>query len=173
MNETLAPAEVPRSVNVAQRYIHSDLFERLVKDADDLVGLVAYGLYQQRKREWMAAHEKMRGSAPTEDDLKAHALNYQQSMIDAIKTEAEGILFAFSDEIMEAKKPQMISDALNARTTEELASLRSSIRKISSYRHHIIGHVIGFFVLVGLVVAVTLAIKYEPHLRDWVGVIPH
>lgn len=167
-------SRAPRALsNNANRYVHSDIFERLVKDADDLVGLVAYGLYQQRKREWMAAHEKTRGSPPTEDDLKAHALNYQQSMIDAIKAEAEGILFAFSDEIMEAKRPQMMADALNARTIEELSGLHLSIRKVSSYRHHIIGHVIGFFVLVGLVIAVTLAINYEPHLRDWVGLIPH
>jgi hypothetical protein len=64
-----------------------------------------------------------------------------------------------------------MEEAFNNRTVQELGTLRGAIKKISGYRHHVVGHVIGFFVLVALFWIVLLAIKYEPSVREFV--MPH
>ena len=45
------------TATVEDRYVHSNVFARLVRDQNDLTGLVAYGLYKIRKREWIDKHE--------------------------------------------------------------------------------------------------------------------
>lgn len=147
-----------------QRYIHSDIFDRLVTEPDDLPGLVAYGLYQQRKRQWMADHESKFGRQPSEEELRQYAFGYRDGAVEALKNDAQGILFRFSEEVIELQKPDLIAEAFNARTQEELGSLRTSIKKISGYRHHIVGHVVGFLCLLALAFIFTVAIRYEPHL---------
>jgi hypothetical protein len=50
------------------------LFRKLVAADEDLVGLVAYGLYKQNKYEWLAAFEKSCGRRPTADESNAYVL---------------------------------------------------------------------------------------------------
>jgi hypothetical protein len=50
------------------------VFKKLVNADDDLVGLIAYGLYKQNKYEWLAAFEKSCGRRPGADEFTAYAL---------------------------------------------------------------------------------------------------
>ena len=50
------------------------LFKKLVTSDDDLVGLVAYGLYKQNKYEWLGAFENSCGRRPTADESRAYVL---------------------------------------------------------------------------------------------------
>jgi hypothetical protein len=42
-----------RVVGAGDRYIHSEIFDRLVHGPNDIPGLVAYGIYQTRKRTYI------------------------------------------------------------------------------------------------------------------------
>jgi hypothetical protein len=50
------------------------LFNKLVTADDDLIGLVAYGLYKQNKYDWLAAFEKSCGRRPTGDESRAYVV---------------------------------------------------------------------------------------------------
>lgn len=86
-----------------ERYIHSDIFDRVVEDDDDLVGLVAYGLYQQRKRQWMDDLRKEHDRLPTDDELQAHAYGYRGRALRSLRNDAEGILFRFTESVIESR----------------------------------------------------------------------
>lgn len=147
---------------VKERYIHSNIFDRLVRDKDDLVGLVAYGLYQRRKRAWMDALKKERGQLPSEQELKDHSFGYQDDAISALRTEAEGILFRFAEQVIASREEKMKFDALTSRISSELGKLTELVVENGGYRHHIVGHIFGFLCLVGLLALLTFAAKHEP-----------
>jgi hypothetical protein len=75
--------------------LSAPLFKRLVTADDDLVGLVAYGLYKQNKYEWLAAFEKTCGRRPTPDESRAYVLGEgTPRRIAAYRQLAEGALVA-------------------------------------------------------------------------------
>lgn len=151
-------------------YLHSDIFERLVhEENDDLTNLVAYSLYQQRKRCWLKDFLRDNSRYPTIEELKGFSYTYRDDALRSLREEARGMLFSFSKTIVDSQKIEMKEEAFNSRTTEELALLRSMIRKISSYKHHVVGHVVGFIVLVFIAAVVTFALAHEPSLRDGIS----
>ncbi|MCJ2025103.1 hypothetical protein [Methylobacterium sp. J-067] len=154
----------PPAVN--DRYIHSDVFERLVLESGDLAGLVAYGYYQQRKRQWIDAC-KAKGAPPTEQQIKDFAFGFQEDQLKALKSEAEGTLFRFGESMIESRMADMQETVYNAKTTEELTKLKSKIEHISGYKHHIVGHVVGFVVLLFLAFTFNYIITYEPHIAGY------
>ena len=166
---TQADAEVTQPSKTAAEHATSKVFDELVADDHDLPGLVAYGLYKQRKRNWHKDFVAQFGRAPNEEDIGNFRFSYRSDALQAIKSEAEGILVAFSESMSEQQIPDLMKEAFNSRTLTEIEQLKASISKISGYRHHIVGHVLGFFALVLLATVVTLAIKYEPHLAGFIN----
>jgi hypothetical protein len=50
------------------------MFALLVEGEQDLVGLLAYGLYKQNKRDWLIAHRARTGRDPTQAELDSFIL---------------------------------------------------------------------------------------------------
>ena len=50
------------------------IFEMLVSGDNDIVGLVAYSIYKQNKRDWLMAFSKSRGREPNEDEVAAYII---------------------------------------------------------------------------------------------------
>jgi hypothetical protein len=50
------------------------IFDLLVQNEGDTVGLLAYALYKQNKRDWLIAHNARDGRAPTQAELDAFIL---------------------------------------------------------------------------------------------------
>ncbi|WP_448146516.1 hypothetical protein [Labrys miyagiensis] len=64
------PAQVPPSSK--QGLLNDHVFERLVHDEEDVVGLLAYSLSMQNKRDWLLAFHKEVGRDPTPSELAAY-----------------------------------------------------------------------------------------------------
>ena len=66
----LAPAvEAPAPVSVSDMgEDRNPVFEMLVSGDTDIIGLVAYSIYKQNKRDWLMAFATARGREPTEDE---------------------------------------------------------------------------------------------------------
>ena len=61
------------------RPTYNPVFEKLVTDSDDLVGLVAYALYKDHKRRWLfRLRETLR--EPTESDEQAFLASVQADL---------------------------------------------------------------------------------------------
>lgn len=143
---------------------HSDIFTRLAAK-DDLIGLVAYGVYQRRKRTWMDDFRKECGRYPDWPERRAYAFGHRQDAIDALKDEAESILGAFAQKAIDDRAGELQAEALGAETRSVLRQINTRITKLGGYGHAIIGHVLGFITLVGLVVLLALALRFEPTLE--------
>lgn len=170
-------------------YIHSDVFDRVVKSDDDIVGLVAYGLYQQRKRQWLRDYEAENNRKPCVVELQNFSFGFRGGTVDSLREEAEGQIVSISEALIEEKLPEMQERAFDARTTKELEQLKeavaaasqqlrtavtsesqelkTAVRHVSTFRHHIVGHAVGFVVLVFLVYAATIVGTHEPHVGAW------
>jgi hypothetical protein len=148
---------------------HSDIFNRL-SGADDLIGIVAYGIYQRRKRFWIDDFQKDCGRYPTWRERRAYAFGYRQDAILSLREEAEGVMAAFAEDAIDNRIQEMQTDALQAKTYEVLNRVHRRITEIGGYWHHIVGHLVAFFVLAGLVLVVTVTVQYEPSLDKFQSV---
>src|ERR1700686_3307400 len=166
-DDTVTPLPTAAARTVVQGEAgHSDIFERLSAndDADDLIGLIAYGIYQRRKRAWMKDFCDTHNRFPTNEERHAYAFSYRQDAIQALRSDAESIMAAFAQGAIEERTNEMQTDALAAETHEVLTKINRRITEIGGYWHHIVGHLVGFGALAGLVFAVTLIVRYEPTL---------
>ncbi len=77
----LGPKEPPRADPIdtadAIEGQRSEMFGQLVKDADDLVGMVAYGLYKLARRDWSEAFMARHRRAPDAVELNSFILGEQ------------------------------------------------------------------------------------------------
>jgi hypothetical protein len=145
---------------------HSDIFERLsAHNEADLVGLVAYGIYQRHKRAWIAAFCEAHGRFPSQEERDAHAFSYREGGLVILRTSAEGALAAFGERVVEEQIDALRANALDLQTQAVLQGIDAKITRLDSYRHHVIGHVLGFAFLVLLVAFAGLVLKSEPSVE--------
>ena len=151
---------------------HSDIFDRLSAGQEtDLIGLVAYGLYQRRKRCWMEDFHKKHGRFPTQDERDSYAFSYREDAIEALRGEAEGVMAAFAEEAIQQQLPDLRTDALGAETRAVLSGIDARLNHLGGYWHHIVGHLIGFLLLVGIVALGSFIVRNEPTIEgayNWV-----
>jgi hypothetical protein len=145
---------------------HSDIFERLAAHNEaDLVGLVAYGIYQRHKRAWITAFCEAHGRFPSQEQRDAHAFSYREGDLAILRTSAEGALAAFGERVVEEQIDALRATALDLQTQAVLQGIDAKMTRLDSYRHHVIGHVLGFAFLVLLVAFAGLVLKSEPSVE--------
>ena len=121
---------------------HSDIFERLsAYDENDLVGLVAYGLYQRRKRAWIIDYHAKNGRFPTQAERDGYAFSYRESALNGMRTDAEGALAAFGEQVAQEQIETLRSDALSLQTQAVLTGIDTKLenRRIPSSHHRPFG----------------------------------
>lgn len=94
---------------------YNQIFERLAGQPDDdpdIVGLVAYGLYKQAKREWAAKIRSRESRGPTDAELRDYVNSWTESRLDGLIHQAEQWLGGYADEVISAQRPYIERDAL-------------------------------------------------------------
>lgn len=98
---------------------YNPIFEQLVdgdhNQENELIGIVAYGLYKQSKREWSSRIRSAEGRGPDSQELKAYVASWTPSRINGLRTEAAEILASFSGYVIETERPNILKDALKGR----------------------------------------------------------
>ncbi len=162
------------------RYIHSDVWERIVLCCgdDELTAMVAYGLYQHRKREWIEYHKLQHGDLPSEDEVKAYSVSQRDTAINGLINEAEVKMFRFADDYANGQLPTLQKNAFNERTKVELAAARDELKNISKYiksrtgfRHHVTAHILGFAALLVIIAFFTFALNFDKSPLEIVNVV--
>ena len=157
--------------------VHSNIFDDLVNNDVDLVGFIAYGIYQTRKREWIIDYKKAHNCLPDEEAKRNFTFSLRAGAREDLLSTAEGYLLGYADEVMKNETDNMKATALSEKVASELSNLSSTmisefgkLKEISSkngsYKHHIVGHVIGFIVLVSIVSFVYHLLPYEPSVNE-------
>jgi hypothetical protein len=95
------------------------VFELLVQGESDLVGLLAYGLYKQNKRDWLIAHKARDGREPTQAETDAFILGERiPRRIATYRRLAEDMLA--SDVARPAEKPSLLTGLIAAPANDSL-----------------------------------------------------
>lgn len=81
-------------------------------EAEQLEGLIAYGLYKIAKREWALGLFDDHQRSPSPDDLSAYARTWTPSQIDGKREQARTILAQYANEVVEAAAPGIEKEAL-------------------------------------------------------------
>ncbi|MCV0387560.1 MAG: hypothetical protein K5821_14255 [Nitrobacter sp.] len=95
--------------------LYNPVFEKLVDQTDDerqLIGLVAYGLYKQSKRDWLVTFRKEKNRDPTEDEYHDHARSQTDTTLRGYVSQASELFSIYSNSIIETERPKIEAAAL-------------------------------------------------------------
>ncbi len=108
-----APARSPVAADVRRP---SQVYSHLVEGEDDVIGLVAYALYKQDKREFLESWEKQRGTVPTGDQLEAFSTTQLTAgQRERYRTAARQVLDAYAGVAVESERGHIVEQAVTAR----------------------------------------------------------
>lgn len=106
---------------------YNEIFEQLVQKDDDLVGMIAYALYKQHKREWLLKFEARERRRPTPPEVLLFVEAQTQSQLLRLRQTAEFVLSEYSETIVEIEKPSIQRAALE---TELANATKGTLSKI-------------------------------------------
>jgi hypothetical protein len=106
------------------------IFPRFFKEGDEhqpkLLGMIAYGLYEEARREWVDTFKGREGRYPTQEELRAYETSWTSSRLEGLKNAAVQILASYADSISREIENQTLRRALRG------GFLRSVVRWLFS-----------------------------------------
>lgn len=109
------------------------IFKRLVSGPDDLVGMVAYGIYKQEKRDWIIRFQTEKGRRPNEAEVWAFNEHFSETALARLRSEAESMLIAFAESVVESRTPD-IAKGIMASGMEDLSkAIEQSTTDVKGY----------------------------------------
>jgi hypothetical protein len=91
---------------------HNPVFDQLVRASDDMGGFIAYGLYKQAKREWLAGHQTRVGRTPTQAELRSFSRQWTPTTLKVFRDKANSALFDYAQSVVQDETPLIERDAL-------------------------------------------------------------
>jgi len=95
------------------------MFPQLVKEADTpeqkLIGFIAYGLYEEARREWASDFRDREGRYPAENELQAYERSWTASRLDGIRNAAVQLVAAYADTVANQLEADILRRALKGR----------------------------------------------------------
>ncbi len=67
---------------------------------NQLIAFIAYGLYEQAKREWVAEFRNREGRLPGDPDLRTYESSWTKSRLEATRAAAVQLVAAYADSIV-------------------------------------------------------------------------
>jgi len=87
---------------------YNTVYEKLVLRDDDLVGLISYALYKQRKRAWIVDFTNQKGRRPNADEQYSYLIGEStSSRLGDYRQQAEAILGSYADSILKSATPEI------------------------------------------------------------------
>src|SRR5215217_3609930 len=95
------------------------MFPQFVKEADTpeqkLIGFIAYGLYEEARREWASDFRDREGRYPVENELRAYERSWTASRLDGIRNAAVQLVAAYADTVASQIEAEVLRRALKGR----------------------------------------------------------
>jgi hypothetical protein len=92
------------------------VFPRFFRNGEEpqhkLVGLIAYGLYEEARREWVDDFKGREKRFPTPEELRAYESSWTVSRLDGLKNAAVQILASYADTLAREVENQALRGAL-------------------------------------------------------------
>lgn len=128
---------------------YNKIYERIVQRDDDLVGLIAYALYKQHKRDWLIGFKKARNASPNDIEVNAYLIGEgTEGRINAYRDQAARALNNFADQIITAATPNIQKIAIEGR-----------IENSTKWHNQIFGGIVAAFIYTVISICILLVIK--------------
>jgi len=80
--------------------------------AQKLLGFIAYGLYQDAKREWISEFRGRENRYPLAEELRAYERSWSASRLEALENVAAQLLTTYTDAVVTQAENQILRSAL-------------------------------------------------------------
>lgn len=149
------------------------VFKRLMASSpngekpNELVALVAYGLYKKRKYDWCVEVAETHKRPATAAEIEMFVLQFNENQLDELRAEATRMLVYFSDAMSE----EACEVAKKEGETTELIRI---VERQNSWKMQVWLNVVAslfFSIFVFLVVAVVAAVNPESRLNQFFNVV--
>lgn len=115
MND-IAASEASMESEPTSSQEYNRVFEKFVGEGDDamsdIVGIVAYGIYKNAKKEWATDFRAAYGRPPAFSDLKAYHATWTPAQIQSARNSAAQVMTAYADSVISAEEPRILRDAV-------------------------------------------------------------
>lgn len=145
------------------------VLEFYIDGEDDLIGLLAYALYERQRRDWIVSHRRRHGGrTPTEAELAAVTSNYlSQDLRNTLRDRAAQILAGYAETFVEAIEPQIRISTLNSEALRQARDLEESVRRRSGFWRQLrLGFLVALIVVIVIAAAAFGAIYYGPAILE-------
>jgi len=145
---------------------YNPAYERLVQSDDDLVGLVAYGLYKQSKRDWIKRFFDRNGASPSNEQLMDYVDRYSDVDLMRFRDQAEDMMLRFAEVMVEDRAPAIREEGLTAALVQRLDGFGNLIRDNSSLKMNVAANIIANLILGGVTLILLLGVYFAPSIPD-------
>ena len=171
MNETFFHGETSalRVGEISSGDFAEAVLEFYVEGEDDLVGLLAYALYERQKRDFVVGHRRRNtGRSPGEAELAAINSNYLSSDLrSTLRSRASQILSSYADIYVEAAEPQIQIAAVNSEALRQVRDIQSSLTRRSGFWRQVrVGFAVTFLMILLLGAAIVAAVLFHSDIVD-------
>lgn len=80
-----------------------------------MIGFIAFGLYEEARREWASDFRDREGRYPVEDEFRAYKRSWTASRLDAIRNAAVQVVAAYADTVSNQLEAEILRRALKGR----------------------------------------------------------
>jgi len=92
---------------------HNPIFNQLVEGSDDrLLGMVAYAIYKNAKKEWVLGIQEQHGREPTQEELAAYAATWTPQLLANATDSARSALAEFASVAIDDARAGIVEEAL-------------------------------------------------------------
>ncbi|HSV28675.1 MAG TPA: hypothetical protein VLL76_03925 [Candidatus Omnitrophota bacterium] len=145
---------------------YNPVYERLVRGDDDLVGLVAYGLYKQSKRDWIKRYFDKHGASPSDDLLLDYVDRYSDADLNRFREQAEDMMLRFAEVMVEDRAPLIREEGLTAALSARLDAFGDLIRDNSGLKMNVAANILANLILGGVTLILVLGVYFAPDIPD-------
>jgi hypothetical protein len=124
-----------RSGEISAGDLAEAVLEFYIESEDDLIGLLAYALYERQKRDFIVSHRKRNaGRSPNEVEIAAVTSNYLSADLrNTLRDRASQILSSYADTYVEAMEPQIQLMATNSEALRQARDIEKSVKKRTGF----------------------------------------
>ncbi|MGO8025372.1 hypothetical protein AB9E29_11355 [Rhizobium leguminosarum] len=158
-----------RQNGVSAGDIAEAVLEFYIEGEDDLIGLLAYALYERQKRDFVLSHRKRNaGRSPDEAELAAVNSNYLSTDLrNTLRDRASQILSSYAETYVEAMEPQIRLTAVNSDALRQVRNIEKSIkRRLGFWRQVRAGFTVTLLLLLLFGAAAIAAVFFQSDIVD-------
>jgi hypothetical protein len=135
---------------------YNKVYEYLVEAPDDVIGLLAYAIYKQEKRNWIV-QEKQSNSEHSDIRLAGYvAGQLLEGSRSRYRSEAENLLAVYSLKTIEREKPSIVQAAV----TEEMRSIARHVRESGVWYKQLGTGIVAAAVYTLILILFALCLRY-------------